>query len=391
MYRLSLVLVSGLLLTACQYTQPQAPVNQIAPTLSIYAMMNHSLFNLSDVIDEDAIFELPLAEQTRFLNYYDKYKKFGVREDRIISGYLEDHLKQFRYDGETLSASESFLGQEGNCISLAILTEAYARIANIQTIYTEVSSIPVYEVANGAVLVANHFKTKLLAPAIKEADDFARYNRPGTVIDYFPVYDSVFIGNASGRDLLAKFYSNRSVDTMLASQFDTSYSYLVKALSFAPNDPELLNLAALLHKRIGDTKTARELFQHGFNLKIDSYNLLSNYLTILDHEADSALRATIESRINDVAVTPIDWLLLAKDAIHNGELSRAEALLNKVVDRVPYLPEPYIELAKIAYQRGNTDQSGLLLAKAKQTTRDKAKLALVEAKQAALQRLNINQ
>lgn len=392
MHKLTFLLASALILSGCSATNQAEPPIQSAPQLSTLNKMNHGLFTRVDIPDEEAIFTLPVEENTRFQRYFDKYKALGMREDRIIASYLEDHLTRFKYDGKTLTASESLLGQEGNCISLAILTEAYARAANIDTTFKEVSSIPVYEVQNGAVLVANHFKIKLIAPFLdkEDTDGWNSYNRAGTIIDYFPVYDSVFIGNASKNDLMAKFYANRSVDNMLAAEFDLSYSYLVKALVFAPNDPELLNLAALLHKRTGDVATAKRLFHDGYAKQLDSYNLLSNYLAILDSEKDKTLITAIESRIEDVAITPIDWLLLAKDALRKGELSQAEILLVKVIDRVPYLPEPYIELAKINYQRGYTRRTRMLLETAKEKTKDKEKLAIVEAKQAALQRLYID-
>lgn len=390
-YRTGLLLFASVFLFGCELTEPTSPSVQKVLPLSIHTIINHRLFTAQTVPNETEIFALSSEEQAKFLRYYARHQQLGTRADRIISGYLEDSLTKFKYDGKTLTASESLADMEGNCISLAILTEAYAHLAGIHTTFTEVSTVPIYEVQSGAILVANHFKTKLLAPEPTEEKGWNTFNKAGTIIDYFPVYDSVFIGNATKNDLLAKFYGNRSVDNMLAGDLNKSYSYLIEALSYVPNDPELLNIAALLHKRAGDMSTAKHLFQIGFSEKLDSYNLLSNYLTVLDSNTDKETIAAIESRIEDVATTPIDWLLLAKDAIHKGELSRAEALLNKVIDRVPYLPEPYIELAKINFQRGYTHKTQELLAVAKQKTRDKEKLALVEAKQAALKRLYLEE
>ncbi|CCQ11020.1 hypothetical protein PALB_18940 [Pseudoalteromonas luteoviolacea B = ATCC 29581] len=359
--------------------------------LALVSKLNHTLFVPQSIPSDVKLFELPDEEQTQFLRYFEKYAKLGEREDKIISNYLETFLAGFRFDGATLTAKESLAGHKGNCISLAILTEAYANLVGIKTSFTEVSSIPVFQIQHSTVLVANHFKTKLHAP-VKEhpkEQDWIRFHTAGTVVDYFPSLDSVFIGNASKTDLLAKFYSNRSVDAMLEADYDLSYSYLKEATRYAPNDPELLNLAALLHKRRGDLSTAKQLFQFGFEQNLSSYNLLSNYLTVLDKTKDADLITAIRARFEVIEKNPIDRLMLAKDYLRDNQLTLAEAQLAKVIDQLPYLPEPYIELAKIAYLRGYTGQARRLLDLAKKKTSQKEKLAIIEAKKSALSRLKI--
>ncbi len=385
----------GLLLVAgCTTTSKHSrSLETNSPTpLNIAEKINHALFNKVAIPSASELFSLPDEERTKFIAFQARARRLGVREDKIIFNYLEAKLDEFTYDGQTLTAQESLQENHGNCISLAILTESYAQLANVQTSFTEVSSIPIYQIQNGTVLVANHFKTKLLAPEeTPKEKGWISFSKAGTVVDYFPEFDSVFIGNATRTDLITKFYANRSVDALLGEEYDLSYSYLLEALALSPNDAELLNLSALLHKRRGDLVTANTLFEFGFEQNVKSYNLLSNYITLLDPFEDAARIALVESEFEQASTTPIDWLLLAQDYVRKDQLNAAERLLSKVIDAVPYLPEPYIEQAKIHYLRGNLTRARELLATASKKTSQKHKLAIIQAKQTALLRLNVKE
>ncbi|MEC4090228.1 tetratricopeptide repeat protein [Pseudoalteromonas rubra] len=381
--RLWLLSLFTVLLSACASPQKRPTPPPPRPDMPF----NHALFNPVAVLDEQSIFTLPEQEQQAFLTYYQKHILAGMRGDRIIFEYLHDQLEEFHYRGETYSATESLQYGGGNCISLAVLTQAYAFVAGIDTRYHKVASAPVYQQLADTILISSHFKTKLLAPEQQEQEDWITLIRPGTVIDYFPAQDAIFVASARYKDLVAKFYANLAVKAMLADEFDLSAARILRARSYAPDDPELINIAAVLHRRAGDLTGAETIYQYADQHRLISHNLLSNYLVLAKEQQATALAARLEQQLEDDAKTPFDFLMNARSAIAKGQLKKASRLLVNVVKETPYLPEPYFELAKISYLQGDHDTARQLLEQAIEKTSDPEKSRVFTAKHSMLQSL----
>ena len=145
-------------IAGCTQSPKTTPSQLQKPT----TLLNHALFTPITVIDEASIFHLPDNEKRAFEAYVQKAQARQVRKDRIIAHYLESKLDHFSYDGATLSASAALKQKEGNCISLAILTQAYANLLGIETGFSEVATMPVYKRQGQTILISSHFKTKTL-------------------------------------------------------------------------------------------------------------------------------------------------------------------------------------------------------------------------------------
>ncbi|WP_081310694.1 tetratricopeptide repeat protein [Pseudoalteromonas luteoviolacea] len=377
----SLALLSILfLITACNSSK-EVPETAIP---FVNTLFSENAFQVQPTIEESEIFLLPQQEQRKFLAHFNKQVEQGIRPDKVVFNYLEQRLDNFTYDGATLTAQESLTRNEGNCISLAILTQAYANLAQIETTFREVGTIPVFRKDNNTILISNHFRTKLLAPKrVTGANEF-EILRAGTVVDYFPAQDSFFIDAAHYHDLVAKYYANKSVDALLDEQFDESYSLLTKALIYTPYDPELINLAAVLHRRSDKKAHALQIFEYAKNHGLTSQNLLVNYLSLAKTQTNPVLVAHLEASLDSNASTPFDKIQVAQRSVKKGKYNKAIRELKEVILEVPYIPEPYFELARIYYVKGELDMTARFLTLAVEKSSDPEKRALFQAKQDAL-------
>ncbi|WP_105166603.1 tetratricopeptide repeat protein [Pseudoalteromonas sp. T1lg23B] len=366
-----------LLLAGCKQTQK---VEIKAPLERPSSLLNHSIFTRLTVENEASIFALPDAERQKFIAYSEAQKQKNIRADTIIADYLDSSLDRFSYDGATHNATDTLTKNEGNCISLAILTQAYANILGVETSFREVATMPVYKKQDQTILVSNHFKTKLYAPPEQDDENWLYAIRPGTVVDYFPARDLVFIGSATYADLVAKYYANLATEALLAEQFDTSYSLVSQALEYAPYDPELINLAAILHRRVGDTDTAKKLFEFAVRNKLVSSNLLYSYSYLAQQLADKQLQQDLEKRLLDNAKTPFDFLQLAEQEIAKERYFSAEEMLKELVVSTPYIPEPYFALAKIYYLQDKKEKAAKYLQYAIEKSEDREKQGVYQAK-----------
>jgi tetratricopeptide (TPR) repeat protein len=375
-----LILIFCLFLTACKNAPTIAPAEKV----QLSSLINHSLFERLDIPTEQSIFELPQAEKQKFLTYANK-NLADTRADQVIFNYLESQLENFQYHGDTLTSKQALKLSQGNCISLAVLTQSYAQTLGLDTSFQEMTREPVYAKESNIVYVANHFRTKIYAPKVKKEDNYIEFIRAGTLIDYFPTQGSTYSGSATYNDLLAKFYSNLAANALAEKQFNTAYSLILQANKFTPNDAELFNIAGILHRRVGDLLSAKNIYQTALSNNEISINLISNYQLLAKELGDKELVNELTSQLVNKEKDPYELLVIAKNNLQAGHVHQAKTHLEQAITKAPYIAELYLELAKVRYQQGNTKQTQALLEKAIELERDNQKLDIYQAKLLSLQ------
>ncbi|MCQ8891249.1 tetratricopeptide repeat protein [Pseudoalteromonas carrageenovora] len=379
MKSLILVLSFSFFLTACKNT----PTNTSPNKTLLTSVINHSLFKRVNTLNEQSIFELPQAEKEKFMAYANE-KLVDTRADRVIFNYLQNQLTNFKYHGDTLTSEQTIELSQGNCISLAVLTQSYAQLLNLETSFQEMTSAPVYAKENNIIYVANHFRTKVYAPEQEKDDDLIVFIRPGTLIDYFPTRGSIYSGSATYNDLLSKFYSNLAAKALAKKQLNIAYSLILKANTFTPNDPELFNMAGVLHRRAEDLQSAKVIYQTALDNNEISVNLIHNYRALAKELDDKTLEGQLTSQLINKEKDPYELLVIAQNDLQDGKITQAKNHLELAIAKAPYISELYLELAKIRYQQGKTKQTQALLEKAMQHERDNKKLNVYQAKLASL-------
>ena len=374
-------LISAFFLMGCNSTQHQKPPAIPSPL----TLANTKLFTPVPVPSENDIFSLPDSEKATFLLYYNQYLEQDIRADKAIYQYLEKYVSNFTYDGETFTAIETLKNKKGNCISLAILTQALAKIVNVETSFREVSTYPIYKKEQDLLLVSSHFSTKLFAPGQEEDKNWIQAIRAGTVVDYFPEQSTFYLGNAKYPKLVAKFYVNLSTQALIKEDLNLSYSLARAAFQFTPHNPELINLLAIIHRRAGDTNTAKKLFEFAIQHNLLSSNLIASYSFLAKTLNDPKLEHQLEEKLEQVAKTPFDYLTIAQKATAKKQYRKSKKILKTIIEHYPYLPEPYFELAKVHYLQNHQDLARDALEHAITKSDSQEKTGMYEAKLKSLE------
>ncbi|NUZ12326.1 hypothetical protein HUZ36_16200 [Pseudoalteromonas sp. McH1-7] len=377
------VVLTAIGLLGCSSTPTSSTADK--PSMTVASLFNHTLFTPQPVVSEQAIFSLPQSEVQALWQYVEKHKNSDITIDELLGNFLQNKIGDFSYDGATFIAKDALSQRSGNCISLAIVSQAYANVLGIKTSYAKVDSYPVYQKNKSFVLTSSHFKTKLITPREQENDSMIFFSS-GTIIDYFPNQDSVFSGNANYADLVAKFYTNLAVSALLAADYDKAYSLLMAALEYAPNDPETINISALLHKHVGDRVRAKQIYAYAAQQQLTSTNLLLNYLNYIPAD-QTALRESILAQLERSPASPFDTLTLASSYIDKQNYSKAKKLIEPLLLNYHYLPEIHAELGKIAYLEGNLQAALVYFDQAINKSRETYKKTLYSAKQNMLTQL----
>lgn len=347
--RLTLIALTLASLIGCNAThvEPSQPKPQISFNQTLYPTAN------IDVIDEEALFSLTPEQQASFLIYVDNKLAKGKLKHEAISDFLIERLANFTYFGDTLTASQALAQNQGNCMSLAILTTALAKLVGIEYAYREVITMPVFEKQNNILLSSIHVQTKLFNESTNDMGIPGIVSRPGIVIDYFPEPDNIKSKYLRYPQFLAMYYKNIASGALIANQSDTAFAYAKRAFELDEHNPEILNLMAIIHRRAGDEVTAESIYKTAMSLDDSNISLLSNYIVLLIAQGRKMEAMVLKEQLTQLDDTnPYAWLDLAYIAHQNGELNRAEKFYKKTIFIAPYVRAAHIGLFNIYDAQG---------------------------------------
>lgn len=335
---------------------------QLSPSLQ----WRSDLFELLDVPTVSDIFKLSEERQEHFLNYYYLDANSSVEGHIRLYHYLDNFLDGFDYKGKTNSAQLAATERSGNCLSLAVLTKAYASLVNLDIEFRKVNSAPIYQRSLGVMTISSHLQTHLYAPKQNINDSQTiTVLRSKIIIDYFPSADRYIGGVVNDADFSAMYYQNLAAEAIVEREFDLAYSFLVAAMELSPNNSETLNTLAVLHKISGNKSLAEDIYKSGLQGENSTVSMYSNYLLLLQEDnriEDVALLKAKYSEIRDD--NPYRWYDLANQAYGEENYSQALNYYEMSIKAAPYLHESFFGMAKTYFHLGNKQKAKMAIKKA---------------------------
>ncbi|WP_448551959.1 tetratricopeptide repeat protein [Thalassotalea montiporae] len=326
----------------------------------------YHLFNPQtvDITSEKALFSLSAAQQQQFLDYYNKALAHGDDKHKIISDYLLSKLSNFTYYGETHTASQAMASLEGNCMSLAILTTALARLVGVDLAFREVLTLPVFEKQNNLVLSSIHVQTKLFA-APSEGSLSSIFANAGVVIDYFPDSSNIKSRYLKYHQFVAMYYKNIATDALVAGDLETAFANAITAYQYDPASVEVMNLLAVVHRRKGDEYTAEQIYKYAMKRAPNNLSLLSNYATLLSMQQRTKEANRLQEKMAKLEdPNPYSWLDQAYLAQQQGNHQQAIAFFNRTIELAPYVNQAYVGLYQVHMAKGHEARAKNAIAKA---------------------------
>lgn len=348
-----------LILTSCT-SHPDFSSNNIRPVLN----WKSDTFTLVDVPLMEEVFYLRDDKKQQFLSYYYAPENQGVEGHKRLSNYISVFLNGFSYKGDTYNADLASTKHAGNCLSLAILTKAYASLVDLKIEYRRVNSAPIYARDDGLITISSHVQTHVHAPKNKDPKKGSFYFAK-TIIDYFPSARGMVGDAVSFADFVSMYYQNLAAIELANKEYDKAYSLLAAAIELSPDNVETLNTLAVLYKQSGNTTKAESIYQYVLNHTQGSVSALSNYVILLkqhERDDDAVLYTSRYSNIEDD--NPYRWYDLANQAYANKNYQGALKLFQKSSEMAPYLHESFYGQAKTYFQLGHTEKAKYAMKKA---------------------------
>lgn len=324
------------------------------------------LFVIVEVPSITDIFKLSEDRQDHFLNYYYLDANSSVEGHVRLYNYLDYFLNGFDYKGKTNNAHIAATEQSGNCLSLAILTKAYASLVNLDIEFRKVNSAPIYQRKVGVMTISSHLQTHLYAPKLATNDkQTITVLRSKIIIDYFPSSDRYIGGVVNDADFTAMYYQNLAAEAIIDGKFDLAYSLLAAAMELSPDNSETLNTLAVLHKITGNIPLAENIYKIGIQSENSSVSMFSNYLLLLKEDNRIYEVALLNAKYSEIRDdNPYRWYDLANHAYAQENYSQALNYYEMSIKAAPYLHESFFGMAKTYYHLGNKQKAKTAMQKA---------------------------
>jgi tetratricopeptide (TPR) repeat protein len=387
---IAVLAVAGAALSGCA-TEPIAP-----PPTSVFL---DAAFKPSTVrIDANEAMRLSPA-MLRFAEteMAAEIRKKGVRDGLIDALYTKGRL-QLDYDSEiTRTAAEAFDARRGNCMSLVMMTAAFARHLQLPVRFNSVYLEESWTRSNGIFFVAGHVNISLGRPP-STAPRVTVYGEADLMtIDFLPPEQvrrnrSRAVEEAT---ILAMFMNNRAAEALALGQVDDAYWWSRAAILTDSRWLSSYNTLAVLYRRKGLYSQAEAALRLVLDREPLNVQAMSNLILVLSDLGRSEEAQRYSNQLAQVQpVPPYKFFDEGVAAMKAGEFEAARQFFRKEVARAAYVPEFHFWLGLANFGLGDVAGARGEIAKALEnsaTTHDRqmygAKLAwLNELREQQLQR-----
>jgi len=375
----SFVVLVGALLAGCAAAPPAAPPDALladrlfAPPHE--AVRTDDIFVLSDAMHR--YLAVDIADQIRL-----KGPQLGLIEA------LQKHAQlKLEYDAaRTKNAAATFASRTGNCLSLVIMTAAFAKELGVPVAYQAAYLDDTWSRAGNLLIASGHVNVTL---ARRLFDARTPRDRSPMTIDFLPAED---LGGLRTRDvgettIVAMYANNRAAEALADGRLDDAYAWAAESVRRDPAFAGAYNTLGVIYLRHGDVDEAERAFAHVLAADAKDTRALANLRETYSRQGRSADAERMRQRLAALETDPpYHFFDLGMAAARRDDWRSARELFAREVARADANHEFHFWLGVADWRLGEESAAlrHLTLAIDNSLTRDQhdlyaAKLAWLQA------------
>ena len=261
-------------------------------------------------------------------------RSLGVRRGLIDALYSRGRLR-IDYDSTmTRNAAQAFDAKAGNCLSLVIMTAAFAKQLGLPVRYQNVFVDEAWSRVGGIYFASGHVNLTLGA----RMDDARRIGERAQLltVDFLPAQD---IAGRRTREIsestvVAMYMNNRSAEALAQGRLDDAYWWARHAITHRPTHLNSYNTLGVVYLRHGDLALAQRTLEQALEHEPDNTRVLSNLARVLTLAGRPDEARAVGARLAAIEpYPPFHFFDLGVAAMRAGDYQGARALFAKEVAR----------------------------------------------------------
>jgi Tfp pilus assembly protein PilF len=331
--KLGILLVLSSMLCACAMSPPVPPASMFqdsafaAPSERIEAA---DIFALSPEMKQ--YFDTRIAPDARV-----RGPRFALMDTLYSDGQLK-----LEYDAEiTRDAAQAFAARSGNCLSLVVMTAAFAKALGLDLRYQNVVIEETWGRDGQIYFSIGHVNVTLIERRLGANDG-------ETTIDFLPPRDvrAQRSRQITEQRVVAMYMNNRAVEALVRGRVDDAYWWARGAIAQEPWFLSAYNTLGAVYERRGMPANAEKAFEVVLGREPGNLHVMSNLVSALNEQGRTAEASEWSQVMNRKDPNPpFSYFNRGMEAMKAHDYVRARDLFAKEVDRAPYYHEFHYWLA----------------------------------------------
>lgn len=313
----------------------------------------------------------------------------GLHRGLIDALYSANGLR-LDYDAAvTRNASQAFEARSGNCLSLVVMTAAFAKALGLEVRYQGAIVEPMWSRVGGMHFLSGHVNLVLVGKSTGKRTIYDAGEH--LVIDFLPGEDlrGLRTWPIPEQTIMAMYMNNRAAESLAQGRMDDAYWWARAAIAQDPAFLIAYNTLGVVYLRHGDGARAERVLRALLEREPRNAPALSNLALALERQGRAAESDALQRRLARLEPYPaFHFFDRGLSAMRLGDFKSARDLFAKEVERDPYYHESHFWLGLANLRLGNIEQARkhLDLALENSTTRGERELYAAKLDRIRLQR-----
>ena len=326
-------LLISMLLTACASAPPLPPSD---------TLFHDELFAAPSVViaPDEALAVSP--EMRRYIaTRLVARSRFDDPKQRLFDAlYRQDELR-LEYDAAiTRTAAQAFEARAGNCLSLVMMTAAFAREMGLAVSYQLVRGDATWDRSGDLYVAVGHVNLKLGERPSPFGVGFMQ--RDSMTIDFMPSRNAraLHTREITQATIIAMYLNNRAVEALTRGQLDDAYAWAREAIRTDSELPGAYLTLGVVYRNRHQPELADRALRRVTERDPDNVKALANRIVVLrDLGRATEAQALVERLDRLDPHPPFSYFHQGMAALRERRFEAARALFEKEVARAPYQHE----------------------------------------------------
>jgi Tfp pilus assembly protein PilF len=350
MKRLAVVALS-MLIAACA-SAPPTPVPR--------QLFDDRLFGPpSERISADDVFALSDAMRAYVDTEIARQVAAKGRQQALFDALYARNELRLEYDSaRTRTAAQAFAARSGNCLSLVIMTAAFAKelglTIHFQSAYAEES----WGRDDDTHYFIGHVNLVLGRRPLDQR--FQTKDNDRMTIDFLPPMEvrALRTREVPEKTIVAMYMNNRAAEALADRRLDDAYAWARAAIEQDPDFASSYNTLGVVYQRHGDLEQARGVLAFALAREPSNTRVMSNLAAVLTAQERPQEAAALAQKLERMEPDPpFAYFYRGVKAMTVRDYRAAKDLFAKEVDRAPYNHEFHFWLAAAYVGLGDTERA----------------------------------
>lgn len=362
------------------------------PIASAPPLFHDTLFETTKVaLDPRDIFKLD-QDMLDYINVdLGQQRKIDGGELALYEALYDKKKLRINYDASrTKTAIETFKDRTGNCLSLAIMTAAFAKAMDFPITYQEIRVGEQWSNIQDLYFSSRHVNILIGKKSTRIAQTLG--DQHSLKIDF--LNPAELVGQVatpiSENTVIAMYLNNRAAEALAESKHTQAYWWLKQAIQIDPSFSPAYNSLGIVYWRAGLYRYSLPALEYALSLEPDNLNIMSNLAQIYVLNGDIERGEKLAHFVKENRPAPyLHYFRLGKAEMNTANFAEAKKLFSKELKREPEHHEVHFWLALAHFRLNEFSDAEMHLAKAQKFGYTETDRKIYASKLNALQKLSL--